>query len=193
MTPATPTTFATTETSADPAAATLIERRKKVALVLSAVRTLTISVLASAQAQRRLLKRPGFSFDVLNASDFVDPSKGFRLSFIKYDACIVTVCRLSWLTIRHLAKLASPLSHMTLWLTALISAPVLAVTTMFSAHRLLKRQSSTSSLDEINGEVICLNCRRVKPEQPRLYGHNRCQDSPELTVNEQKLGGRFYC
>ena len=142
VTPATPTTSATTETSADPAAATDLSG-KKVALVLFGT-NFDYFVYIGASA-KKTAEEAGIQLDVLNASDFVDLSeKVSRSSPSSMMPASSLACRLSWLTIRHLAKLASPLSHMTLWLTALISAPVLAVTTMFSAHRPPKRQSSTS-------------------------------------------------
>ena len=72
VTPATPTTSATTETSADPAAATDLSG-KKVALVLFGT-NFDYFVYIGASA-KKTAEEAGIQLDVLNASDFVDLSE----------------------------------------------------------------------------------------------------------------------
>ena len=87
VTPATPTTSATTETSADPAAATDLSG-KKVALVLSGT-NFDYFVYIGAGAKKSA-EEAGIQLDVLTTNDLVELSEKIsQVITIKYDACIV--------------------------------------------------------------------------------------------------------
>ena len=148
VTPATPTTSATTETSADPAAATDLSG-KKVALVL------------------------------------------FGTNTIKYDACIVIGLPAIMADYQALGEAGIPVITYDSMVDGFdFSARVGSDNYVLGTQAAEEAIKYLESLDEINGELICLNCPEGETMNSRARGFmdTIAARFPELTVNEQKLG-----
>ena len=157
MTPATPTTSATTETSADPAAATDLSG-KKVALVLFGT-NFDYFVYIGASA-KKTAEEAGIQLDVLNASDFVDLSeKVSQVVTIKYDACIVIGLPAIMADYQALGEAGIPVITYDSMVDGFdFSACVGSDNYVLGTQAAEEAIKYLESLDEINGEVICLNC-----------------------------------
>ena len=189
MTPATPTTSATTETSADPAAATDLSG-KKVALVLFGT-NFDYFVYIGASA-KKTAEEAGIQLDVLNASDFVDLSeKVSQVGTIKYDACIVIGLPAIMADYQALGEAGIPVITYDSMVDGFdFSARVGSDNYVLGTQAAEEAIKYLESLDEINGEVICLNCPEGETMNSRARGFmdTIAARFPELTVNEQKLG-----
>ncbi len=189
MTPATPTTSATTETSADPAAATDLSG-KKVALVLFGT-NFDYFVYIGASA-KKTAEEAGIQLDVLNASDFVDLSeKVSQVVTIKYDACIVIGLPAIMADYQALGEAGIPVITYDSMVDGFdFSARVGSDNYVLGTQAAEEAIKYLESLDEINGEVICLNCPEGETMNSRARGFmdTIAARFPELTVNEQKLG-----
>ena len=189
VTPATPTTSATTETSADPAAATDLSG-KKVALVLSGT-NFDYFVYIGASA-KKTAEEAGIQLDVLNASDFVDLSeKVSQVVTIKYDACIVIGLPAIMADYQALGEAGIPVITYDSMVDGFdFSARVGSDNYVLGTQAAEEAIKYLESLDEINGEVICLNCPEGETMNSRARGFmdTIAARFPELTVNEQKLG-----
>ena len=189
MTPATPTTSATTETSADPAAATDLSG-KKVALVLFGT-NFDYFVYIGASA-KKTAEETGIQLDVLNASDFVDLSeKVSQVVTIKYDACIVIGLPAIMADYQALGEAGIPVITYDSMVDGFdFSARVGSDNYVLGTQAAEEAIKYLESLDEINGEVICLNCPEGETMNSRARGFmdTIAARFPELTVNEQKLG-----
>lgn len=157
VTPATPTTSATTETSADPAAATDLSG-KKVALVLFGT-NFDYFVYIGASA-KKTAEEAGIQLDVLNASDFVDLSeKVSQVVTIKYDACIVIGLLAIMADYQALGEAGIPVITYDSMVDSFdFSARVGSDNYVLGTQAAEEAIKYLESLDEINGEVICLNC-----------------------------------
>lgn len=157
VTPATPTTSATTETSADPAAATDLSG-KKVALVLFGT-NFDYFVYIGASA-KKTAEEAGIQLDVLNASDFVDLSeKVSQVVTIKYDACIVIGLPTIMADYQALGEAGIPVITYDSMVDGFdFSARVGSDNYVLGTQAAEEAIKYLESLDEINGEVICLNC-----------------------------------
>ena len=189
MTPATPTTSATTETSADPAAATDLSG-KKVALVLFGT-NFDYFVYIGASA-KKTAEEARIQLDVLNASDFVDLSeKVSQVVTIKYDACIVIGVPAIMADYQALGEAGIPVITYDSMVDGFdFSARVGSDNYVLGTQAAEEAIKYLESLDEINGEVICLNCPEGETMNSRARGFmdTIAARFPELTVNEQKLG-----
>ena len=189
VTPATPTTSATTETSADPAAATDLSG-KKVALVLFGT-NFDYFVYIGASA-KKTAEEAGIQLDVLNASDFVDLSeKVSQVVTIKYDACIVIGLPAIMADYQALGEAGIPVITYDSMVDGFdFSARVGSDNYVLGTQAAEEAIKYLESLDEINGEVICLNCPEGETMNSRARGFmdTIAARFPELTVNEQKLG-----
>ena len=189
VTPATPTTSATTETSADPAAATDLSG-KKVALVLFGT-NFDYFVYIGASA-KKTAEEAGIQLDVLNASDFVDLSeKVSQVVTIKYDACIVIGLPAIMADYQALGEAGIPVITYDSMVDGFdFSARVGSDNYVLGTQAAEEAIKYLESLDEINGEVICLNCPEGESMNSRARGFmdTIAARFPELTVNEQKLG-----
>ena len=189
VTPATPTTSATTETSADPAAATDLSG-KKVALVLFGT-NFDYFVYIGASA-KKTAEEAGIQLDVLNASDFVDLSeKVSQVVTIKYDACIVIGLPTIMADYQALGEAGIPVITYDSMVDGFdFSARVGSDNYVLGTQAAEEAIKYLESLDEINGEVICLNCPEGETMNSRARGFmdTIAARFPELTVNEQKLG-----
>ena len=189
VTPATPTTSATTETSADPAAATDLSG-KKVALVLFGT-NFDYFVYIGASA-KKTAEETGIQLDVLNASDFVDLSeKVSQVVTIKYDACIVIGLPAIMADYQALGEAGIPVITYDSMVDGFdFSARVGSDNYVLGTQAAEEAIKYLESLDEINGEVICLNCPEGETMNSRARGFmdTIAARFPELTVNEQKLG-----
>ena len=189
VTPATPTTSATTETSADPAAATDLSG-KKVALVLFGT-NFDYFVYIGASA-KKTAEEAGIQLDVLNASDFVDLSeKVSQVGTIKYDACIVIGLPAIMADYQALGEAGIPVITYDSMVDGFdFSARVGSDNYVLGTQAAEEAIKYLESLDEINGEVICLNCPEGETMNSRARGFmdTIAARFPELTVNEQKLG-----
>ena len=189
VTPATPTTSATTETSADPAAATDLSG-KKVALVLFGT-NFDYFVYIGASA-KKTAEVAGIQLDVLNASDFVDLSeKVSQVVTIKYDACIVIGLPAIMADYQALGEAGIPVITYDSMVDGFdFSARVGSDNYVLGTQAAEEAIKYLESLDEINGEVICLNCPEGETMNSRARGFmdTIAARFPELTVNEQKLG-----
>ena len=189
VTPATPTTSATTETSADPAAATDLSG-KKVALVLFGT-NFDYFVYIGASA-KKTAEEAGIQLDVLNASDFVDLSeKVSQVVTIKYDACIVIGLLAIMADYQALGEAGIPVITYDSMVDSFdFSARVGSDNYVLGTQAAEEAIKYLESLDEINGEVICLNCPEGETMNSRARGFmdTIAARFPELTVNEQKLG-----
>ena len=189
VTPATPTTSATTETSADPAAATDLSG-KKVALVLFGT-NFDYFVYIGAGAKKSA-EEAGIQLDVLNASDFVDLSeKVSQVVTIKYDACIVIGVPAIMADYQALGEAGIPVITYDSMVDGFdFSARVGSDNYVLGTQAAEEAIKYLESLDEINGEVICLNCPEGETMNSRARGFmdTIAARFPELTVNEQKLG-----
>ena len=157
VTPATPTTSATTETSADPAAATDLSG-KKVALVLFGT-NFDYFVYIGASA-KKTAEEAGIQLDVLNASDFVDLSeKVSQVGTIKYDACIVIGLPAIMADYQALGEAGIPVITYGSMVDGFdFSARVGSDNYVLGTQAAEEAIKYLESLDEINSEVICLNC-----------------------------------
>ena len=189
VTPATPTTSATTETSADPAAATDLSG-KKVALVLFGT-NFDYFVYIGASA-KKTAEEAGIQLDVLNASDFVDLSeKVSQVVTIKYDACIVIGLPAIMADYQALGEAGIPVITYDSMVDGFdFSARVGSDNYVLGTQAAEEAIKYLESLDEINSEVICLNCPEGETMNSRARGFmdTIAARFPELTVNEQKLG-----
>ena len=189
VTPATPTTSATTETSADPAAATDLSG-KKVALVLFGT-NFDYFVYIGASA-KKTAEEARIQLDVLNASDFVDLSeKVSQVVTIKYDACIVIGVPAIMADYQALGEAGIPVITYDSMVDGFdFSARVGSDNYVLGTQAAEEAIKYLESLDEINGEVICLNCPEGETMNSRARGFmdTIAARFPELTVNEQKLG-----
>ncbi len=189
VTPATPTTSATTETSADPAAATDLSG-KKVALVLFGT-NFDYFVYIGASA-KKTAEEARIQLDVLNASDFVDLSeKVSQVVTIKYDACIVIGLPAIMADYQALGEAGIPVITYDSMVDGFdFSARVGSDNYVLGTQAAEEAIKYLESLDEINGEVICLNCPEGETMNSRARGFmdTIAARFPELTVNEQKLG-----
>ena len=189
VTPATPTTSATTETSADPAAATDLSGKKVVLVLFGTNFDYFVYIGASA---KKTAEEAGIQLDVLNASDFVDLSeKVSQVVTIKYDACIVIGLPAIMADYQALGEAGIPVITYDSMVDGFdFSARVGSDNYVLGTQAAEEAIKYLESLDEINGEVICLNCPEGETMNSRARGFmdTIAARFPELTVNEQKLG-----
>ena len=189
VTPATPTTSATTETSADPAAATDLSGKKVVIVLFGTNFDYFVYIGASA---KKTAEEAGIQLDVLNASDFVDLSeKVSQVVTIKYDACIVIGLPAIMADYQALGEAGIPVITYDSMVDGFdFSARVGSDNYVLGTQAAEEAIKYLESLDEINGEVICLNCPEGETMNSRARGFmdTIAARFPELTVNEQKLG-----
>ena len=157
VTPATPTTSATTETSADPAAATDLSG-KKVALVLSGT-NFDYFVYIGAGAKKSA-EEAGIQLDVLTTNDLVELSEKIsQVITIKYDACIVIGTPMFMADYQALGEAGIPVITYDSMVDGFdFSARVGSDNYVLGTQAAEEAIKYLESLDEINGEVICLNC-----------------------------------
>ena len=163
---------------------------KKVALVLFGT-NFDYFVYIGASA-KKTAEETGIQLDVLNASDFVDLSeKVSQVVTIKYDACIVIGLPAIMADYQALGEAGIPVITYDSMVDGFdFSARVGSDNYVLGTQAAEEAIKYLESLDEINGEVICLNCPEGETMNSRARGFmdTIAARFPELTVNEQKLG-----
>ena len=163
---------------------------KKVALVLFGT-NFDYFVYIGASA-KKTAEEAGIQLDVLNASDFVDLSeKVSQVVTIKYDACIVIGLPAIMADYQALGEAGIPVITYDSMVDGFdFSARVGSDNYVLGTQAAEEAIKYLESLDEINGEVICLNCPEGETMNSRARGFmdTIAARFPELTVNEQKLG-----
>lgn len=131
---------------------------KKVALVLSGT-NFDYFVYIGASA-KKTAEEAGIQLDVLNASDFVDLSeKVSQVVTIKYDACIVIGLPAIMADYQALGEAGIPVITYDSMVDGFdFSARVGSDNYVLGTQAAEEAIKYLESLDEINGEVICLNC-----------------------------------
>ncbi len=131
---------------------------KKVALVLFGT-NFDYFVYIGASA-KKTAEEAGIQLDVLNASDFVDLSeKVSQVVTIKYDACIVIGLPTIMADYQALGEAGIPVITYDSMVDGFdFSARVGSDNYVLGTQAAEEAIKYLESLDEINGEVICLNC-----------------------------------
>lgn len=187
-TTSTPSTSTGTETNADSTAATDLSG-KKVALVLFGT-TFDYFVYIGAGAKQSA-EEAGIQLDVLTTNDLVELSEKIsQVITIKYDACIVIGTPMLMADYQALGEAGIPvITYDSLVDGFDFSARVGSDNYILGKQAAEEAIKYLESLDEITGEVICLNCPEGETMNNRSLGFmdTIAARFPDLTINEQKL------
>jgi len=163
---------------------------KKVALVLSGT-NFDYFVYIGAGAKKSA-EEAGIQLDVLTTNDLVELSEKIsQVITIKYDACIVIGTPMFMADYQALGEAGIPVITYDSMVDGFdFSARVGSDNYVLGTQAAEEAIKYLESLDEINGEVICLNCPEGETMNSRARGFmdTIAARFPELTVNEQKLG-----